>query len=145
MSTTRFALHAAVYLILQKNSKILLLRRYNTGWRDGMYTLPAGHIDGNETVVSTMVREAKEETGINIKPADLSVVHAVHQVGNKEYIDFYLSAKKWRGIPSIMEPNKCDRMGWFPLNKLPENLLANVKDALNKIRKGEIFSEFTWN
>ena len=48
----------------------LLLRRYNTGWRDGEYTLPPGHVDGNETIRSELRREAMEEIGISIKLSD---------------------------------------------------------------------------
>ncbi len=145
MSTQRFSLRAAVYLLLQKDNKVLLLRRFNTGWRDGMYTLPAGHIDGNETVVATMAREAQEETGIIIQQKNLRVVHVVHQVGDTEYIDFYLTANKWQGEPSVTELDKCDDLQWFPLKKLPDNLLPNVRDALKRYKNGETFSEFMWD
>ena len=57
----RFKLVVAVHLILIENGKILLLRRYNTGYEDGNYSLVAGHIDGNESVIQAMQREALEE------------------------------------------------------------------------------------
>jgi ADP-ribose pyrophosphatase YjhB (NUDIX family) len=79
----RFPLFAAVYLILEKNGKILLMRRFKTGWQDGMHILPAGHLDGNEMVADSMAREALEKSGIIIKPNDLTVVHVVHHTGNK--------------------------------------------------------------
>ena len=145
MSGQRFTLHAAVYLILKKDNKILLLRRFNTGWRDGMYTLPAGHVDGNEAIVDCMAREAKEETGIIIDPKDLTVVHTVHQIGDKEYIDFYLRTDRWKGTPSIKEPDKADDMQWFSLDDLPTNLLSIVKDVLQRTKNKETFSEFRWN
>ncbi len=39
----RFVLRSACYLILIREGKILLLRRFNTGWEDGKYTLIFGH------------------------------------------------------------------------------------------------------
>ena len=56
MSTTRFTLRSAVYLLLIKENQILLLRRFNTGWQDGKYSVPAGHLDGGETVKQAMVQ-----------------------------------------------------------------------------------------
>jgi len=50
----KFMVRAAVYLILVKDGRVLLSRRYKTGWMDGMYSLVAGHIDGNEPVGNSM-------------------------------------------------------------------------------------------
>ena len=36
----RFRLHSAVYLLLLLEKEILLSRRFNAGWGDGMYTVP---------------------------------------------------------------------------------------------------------
>lgn len=51
MSSERFLIRSAVYLILLKKNKILLARRFKTGWKDGHYSLVAGHIDGNNLLV----------------------------------------------------------------------------------------------
>ena len=64
MAKERHKLIPSVYLVLIKNNKILLLRRFNTGFMDGYYSLPAGHVESNETLTSAMVREAKEEIGM---------------------------------------------------------------------------------
>lgn len=47
MSEEEFKIVSTVYLILIRNNEILLLRRYNTGFHDGEYSLPAGHLNGN--------------------------------------------------------------------------------------------------
>ena len=95
MTKKRFKLIPTSHLILTKNDKILLLRRFNTGYEDGNYSVIAGHLDGNETFIQAMVREAKEEGGINIKPEDLEVVHVMHRKEpNEERIDFFISRKK---------------------------------------------------
>lgn len=144
-NTDRFTLRAAVYLLLVKDGEALLLRRSNTGWRDGEYTLPAGHVDGNEPIRSELCREAKEEIGIIIQPSDLQLVHVMHQRGDHEYIDFYFIAKRWQGEPANCEPEKCDDMQWAPINELPANTIPNVKQALRAYDAGEYYSEFGWD
>jgi ADP-ribose pyrophosphatase YjhB (NUDIX family) len=144
-NNNRFQLHAAVYLVLLKDKKILLLRRFNTGWEDGKYTLISGHIDGNETIAQAMSREAFEEAGIKIEPENLKVSHVMHRKSNKEYIDFFLTSTAWIGTPKIKEKNKADDMKWFEVNVLPVNLLPHVKYALSEIERGNTFSEYDFD
>src|SRR3989338_7570062 len=128
MSSERFTLRAAVYLILIKDQKILLSRRFNTAWMAGSYSLISGHLDGDESVSRAMIREAYEEAGIRIKNKDLKPVTVLHRFSpDQEYMDFFFVAKIWSGVPKIMEPNKCDDMSWFPLKQLPSNTLPHIK------------------
>ena len=71
----RFKLIPEAHIFLtNNNNEILLLRRFNTGYEDGNYSVIAGHIDGNEEVKAAAIREAKEEVGIEIQPPDIEVV-----------------------------------------------------------------------
>lgn len=138
----RFKLYAATYLILIKNEKILLLKRFNTGWQDGNYSLISGHLDGNETVTESMAREAKEESGIIIKPENLKVIHTMHRISkDREYIDFFLTAIKWQGDPKVLEPEKCSELTWYPLEQLPENIIPHVKKAIENQLNNIAYSE----
>lgn len=123
-------------------------RRFNTGYEDGNYSLPAGHLDGGETFRQTMAREAKEEIGIDIAPDSLQVAHVMHRmvkfedVGTRERLDVYIKAGAWDGEIKNMEPNKCDDLRWFPLDELPENTIPFVKYALECVQKNIFYSEF---
>lgn len=69
-----------------------------------MYSLPAGHVDGNETIQVAMSREAKEEINIDILPEDLSILHMMHRKSSdSEYMDFFFEAKKFSGKLKIMK------------------------------------------
>ena len=139
----KFKFYAAVYLILKKENKVVLLRRFNTGWMDGMYTLPAGHVDGNETAQQAMSREAKEEVNLIIRPEDLFVVHIMHRKSiDREYFDIFLEARKYAGELKNNEEDKCDNIDWFSVDSLPENTLVYIKEVFNQISKGEHYSNF---
>lgn len=141
----QFKIYIAAYLVLEKDGQILLLRRANTGYKDGNYSLVAGHLDGNETAVKCIIREAKEEAGITMHPKDISVVHVMHRYStDREYIDVYLTSNIWTGEIQNMEPDKCDDLGWFPVDNLPDNILPEVKFALESIKKKNFYGEFGW-
>lgn len=140
----RFRLIPTSHLILIKDGKILLSRRFNTGWGDGMYSVVAGHLEGGETFLQAMSREAKEEAGIDIDVSDMRVVHVVHRKSDEERVDVFISADRWKGEPRVMEPEKCDDMGWFPVDELPENVVPYVRQAIGMVLKGEAYSEHGW-
>ena len=79
MGKEYFKLVTAVHLFLIRDGKILLLRRFNTGYEDGSYSVPAGHIDGNEKVTKAMTREAMEEAGITASEDKLKIAHVMHR------------------------------------------------------------------
>ena len=66
--TERYRLIPEVYLILERDSEVLLLRRFQTGYEDGKYGLVAGHLEAGESAVAGIVREAREEAGIGVGP-----------------------------------------------------------------------------
>ena len=149
MSKERFKIVPASYLVLILEGRVLLSRRFQTGYEDGKYSLVAGHLDGGETFREAMVREAKEETAIDVLPEDMRVVHMMHRYCSadndplvRERIDAFVTAERWGGIPKIMEPEKCDDLRWCPLEDLPENTIPYVRVALEHIRDGVTYSEF---
>ena len=61
----------AVNLVVSKDDKVLLMRRYNTGWNDGMYALMGGHVEDSENIFDAAIREAKEELDVQIELQEL--------------------------------------------------------------------------
>ncbi|MBI2459783.1 MAG: NUDIX domain-containing protein [Parcubacteria group bacterium] len=148
MTKERFKIIPACYLILIKNGQTLLLRRYNTGYEDGSYSLVAGHLDGQETFRQAMAREAKEEAGIILNPDVLKVVHVMHRLSIpdepqlRERIDVFMTANEWAGEPLNLEPDKCDDLRWFNSDNLPENIIPYIKQGLKCAQDGIFYSEF---
>lgn len=139
----RFTYIGSIYLFLVEDNKILLQRRFQTGFMDGFYGVPSGHLDGDETAREGCAREIKEEIGIEIKPQDLEVVHVTHRKEkNDERIDFFMTAKQYAGKITNCEPHKCDDLSWFNVDDLPENTVEYVKRAIENYRDGISYSEF---
>lgn len=133
---------AAAYIILLRDRRVLLARRYNTGFEDGKYSLPAGHIESSESFTQTLVRETQEEIGISLKTNQAKVSHVMHRkTPTREYVDIYYVSTDWDGAPKNMEPEKCDDLSWFPLNNLPENTIPYVRQAIEYSTKGIFYSE----
>jgi 8-oxo-dGTP diphosphatase len=143
-SSTRSPLLVAVHLFFLKDNKILLLRRFNTGYEDGNYSVVAGHVDAGETVTQAAVREAQEEAGVVLQPGNLQVVHVMNRKSNDERVDFFVVVKGWNGEIRNMEPEKCDDLAWFPLETLPANMIPYMLHAIENYQKGILYSEFGW-
>lgn len=136
-----FKVIPAVFLILVRENKILLLRRANTGHMDGHYSMIAGHLEPGETLAEGMKREALEEAGLIIKLEDLKLSNVIHRVGDTR-VDYFFIADAWIGEPKIMEPEKCDDLSWFDLDNLPENTIYYIRQAIENYKTGSIYSDF---
>lgn len=135
----------AVYVLLRRRGKALLLRRANTGYEDGSYTLPSGHLDGGETAREAAAREAWEEAGVRIPATALRLAHVVNRrAKDGERVDFYFTAERWAGEPENREPVKCSDLRWFPLAALPKNTIPDVRVALESIQSAVPYSEAGW-
>ena len=139
-----FLVPVAVHLLLVQDGKILMLRRYNTGYEDGNYSVVAGHIDGGEQLKTAMIREAREEAGITISPDDLTVVGVMHFREEEEYISFFLHTSRHSGEVVNMEPHKCDDLSWFDIYDLPSNTIPYVRRAIQNYRNNVSFDSFGW-
>ena len=136
--TERLKLKIAVYAVLIQDDKVLLTRRFGTGWQDGNYSLPAGHLEENETLVEAVAREAKEEIGVDLDVDSIRLVHTMHR--QHRYIDFFFTAD-WKGDPQNLELDKCDDIRWFAFDSFPNNMVPSVRYGLNATHANQIFSE----
>lgn len=134
----------AVYLLLVRGDRVLMLRRCNTGFADGSYSMIAGHVEAGEDLKTAMIREAREEVGIDLSPTDLEVVGVIHSMSDREYVNFFLKASEWSGEITNMEPDKCDDLRWFDMADLPENTVLYARQGVENYRSGVWFGSMGW-
>ena len=123
---------AGVHIILQHDDNVLLMRRAGTGFFDGLYSLPGGHLEAGESLFAAAVREMREETGVRLALATLCWAGTVHRLSDTSRIDFFVRAQQWSGEPVINEPDKCDHLAWFRCDALPSNTVPYIAEALQQ-------------
>lgn len=131
--------------LMNGRDEVLLLRRFNTGYEDGKYSVIAGHIDGNEEVRAAAIREAREEAGIDIPLSDVKVVGVMHRKSDGERVSFFLAAFRWRGNVVNAEPELCDDLSWHSVRDLPENMVPYVRRAIENYLNGRFYDSFGWD
>lgn len=153
MEKERYKLRCGVFLIISKieNNKeyVLLQKRQNTGVLDNLYDLAcSGHLEENESAKNAIIREAKEEIGIDIKEQDLQFISTMHtKLKNKnlEYIFIIFKSNNYNGIPTIKEPDKCSNLTWFDIENLPVDIIESRKIMLNNYLNKIPYYEYGFN
>lgn len=130
-----------MHLILRRDTptgpQVLLSRRAGDVYASGMWHLPSGHLDGpHEDVITALIREAREETGVIIEPGDVRAAVTVHHraPGGAARVGFFFEVRHWSGTPAVREPEVCDAMGWFGLEDLPTPMVAYCRAGLDAYR-----------
>ncbi|WP_223167374.1 NUDIX hydrolase [Nonomuraea sp. SYSU D8015] len=139
----RFRAIVDVHVMLVRGAEILLARRAGTGYGDGLWHLPSGHLEEGEAATAAAVREAAEEVGVTVDPADLTFVHVMHRA--PERVGLFFTTGKWIGEPCNAEPHKCSEIAWWPMDALPDDMVDYPKAAIAKIVAGVPFAEHDWS
>lgn len=150
MSGERYRTLSAVFPVILREkggkTEVLLARRMNTGYMDGLWDLAgSGHVDEGETALQAVVRECLEELGIAVDPTSVTFAHLCHRLGingARTYYDLYFQVKQYAGTPFIAEPDKCSDLQWFDRATLPPDTIVLRRLALAHIRTGCPYSEF---
>jgi len=133
----------AAYVFLRREGaggpEVLLQLRRGTGFMDEHWAAgAAGHVERGETAYDAARREATEEIGVH--DLDLAFLTTLHRTGGGEPIgervDFFFTARSWRGTPRVREPARCAALRWFPLAALPEPMVPHERVVLEAIGSG---------
>lgn len=136
-----------VHVMLVRDDEVLLSRRRDTDPRfDGRWHLPSGKLDAGESVLDAAAREAFEEIGVVIDPADLRHVHTVHANGSgvEPRLGLYFEVRRWSGEPVNREPEKCSELGWFGLEALPADIIGYSAAGIAGYLAGESLGVLGW-
>ncbi len=133
-----------VHVMLMQGERVLLMRRMNTGFFDGLFSLPGGHVEPGESVKMAAIREMREELAIELVADDLHLTGVVHRLSDTNRIDFFLHTSHWTGLPVRAEPDKCAALQWVARDALPVDTVPYVAAALARDASVPWIAESGW-
>lgn len=158
----KFELVAHVMLLRRSTGKnggeIFLLERNGSGYLDGYYGLPGGHVQEGESTWMAAARECAEETGVVLAPqlatqgtnfvatltyrgsvADTGCENSASSIVPEQGVNLVFAATEWRGTPIVNEPDRLSSGGFFPFAELPDTTIPWVTDLVMTLD-----SQSTW-
>jgi 8-oxo-dGTP diphosphatase len=131
-----------VHTLLLRGQSVLLLRRAGTGYLDGWYALPGGHLQCGEAVLACAKRELQEETGIVVDSRRMRPAAVMPYRDNGEQgVNFIMRCDEFQGEPRLTEPDRFDAIGWWAWDALPTPVVSYLARALAMSRSGDWFYE----
>ena len=122
--------------LIIENGKMLLV--HNTKHNGLRIEPPGGKRKSDEDLEECVIREVKEELGIEIQPIKLFGVYETNSPEGEFKVYMYLSEIK-EGTPSLVEQEKISKFGWYSfedMKKLKEQgtLVPNLCSALDGLK-----------
>lgn len=136
----RDSFHITIAVWVIKENKILLGLRQNS-FSAGNWGPPGGHLEFFENAQQAAARELFEETNMVCNNFTfLSLVNDPHDDFHYFHINFI--ANDIQGEPEVKEPDLCVEWKWFPLNKLPDNMMPAQKRGILTYLNNENFVDY---
>jgi 8-oxo-dGTP diphosphatase len=120
----------AVFIINENNEVLLGLRNSTLG--NNTWAPPGGKLDKFESFENCIIREAKEETNLDIEELNfIGITNDIMKDNDCHYVTLFFSANKYKGKVQRMEPEKCLEWKWFNPKDLPKNLFIPFKNFID--------------
>ncbi|MBL8101589.1 MAG: NUDIX hydrolase [Anaerolineales bacterium] len=119
----------AAAVLVEEGSRVLLVRRVNEPFR-GLWTLPAGFVNGGEDPAEAAARECFEETGLSVRVMQvLDVISGREHERGADFIIVYV-AEVLSG--ELTPADDADAAEWFERNDLPPLAFKATQKVLLK-------------
>jgi ADP-ribose pyrophosphatase YjhB (NUDIX family) len=118
-----------------REGRILLVKRLKAP-EAGHWNLPGGKVDFLERVEDAVVREVREEVGVEIAIVRALGVTQMIGVDDQHWVSPVYLARIESGEPRNREPEKLEAVAWFPLDAPPQPLALAAREAIAAIGTG---------
>jgi mutator protein MutT len=119
-------------IIVDGEGRVFLAKRGVQAQNErGLWEFPGGAVEYGETLRDALKREIHEEYGIVIEVGDLlTVTDHILPEEHQHWVSPSYICKIVDGIPTIIEPEKCEEIGWFALENIPSALTQVTRHDL---------------
>lgn len=148
MTIERERPYLAIYCIVRDGGKTLMLQRANTGYADGKWSFPAGHVDEGEALTAAASRELKEETGLDVPESAWIFRTMMHRrTPDRRVIDVFMKAVNWQGNPVNTEPHKCSALEFIAPDSTGIELVDYISPVFRSLsgEMAETYLEWGWS
>jgi 8-oxo-dGTP pyrophosphatase MutT (NUDIX family) len=131
-----------VHTLLLRGDGILLLRRARTGFLDGWYALPGGHLERGETIRGCALRECAEEAGVRVRPDALEPLAVLaYRADEQQGVNFLFTCRQFEGEPRLAEPDLFDDLRWCRPGEFPAKTVPYIEEAIGMAERGTWFRD----
>jgi 8-oxo-dGTP diphosphatase len=78
---------------------------------------------------------------------NLRLVHVAHRLTRnqiaQERLDLFFETSMWSGDIRNAEPDKCDDLSWYEIDRLPDDAVPLIKCVLHDVGNGAEYSEYS--
>ena len=124
--------------LIRRGREILLQNRVKADWQG--LALPGGHVEPGESIVESVIREMKEETGLTIKNPRLRGIKQFPIEGGR-YIVFLYEATEFEGT---LRDSEEGGVAWYPREQVRELPTVADLEELIQVMEREDLSEFIY-
>ena len=124
--------------MVYRGEELLLQNRVKTDWRG--YCFPGGHVEPGESIVDSVVREMKEETGLTVRNLRLCGIKQF-PIENGRYLVFLFKTDAFEGDLTSSDEGK---VAWIARKDLPRiNTVSDFMQMLSVFERDDL-TEFQY-
>lgn len=134
----------AAFIINDKKQVLLQKRSANKRFNPNKWALCAGHVDAYESLEDAILREIKEEVGLNISKDDL------HQFGEREFTIrdsnshityFYYIKSNSNEKDFIIQKEELSEVKWFDIDDVIDMIKKNDSSIVFDEKRLKLFEQ----
>ncbi|MDP3772180.1 MAG: NUDIX domain-containing protein [bacterium] len=126
-------------IILDNLKKKVLLGKRKNCFGAGSWGLPGGHLEFGESFEEAIAREILEETGLIAQEVKVFGVFNTRVLPASHHIQIGCFVEVYKGVPRIVEPDKCEVLDFYDLDALPKAIFISSQPILDEFRKNRSF------
>lgn len=103
-SNSTFPLFVTAVALIDRDGRVLVQQRSAHRSMGGLWEFPGGKVEAGETPEAALIRELREELGIDTNSACLApACFASEALGNQHLILLLYVCRKWSGMPQPLD------------------------------------------